>query len=186
MPCGKRVAPRTLLRFNSAAMSVITDPLFYAFAVPAVVFLGLSKGGFSGIGMVSTPLLAHHHVAARSRRDPAADHPRPGRGVGVGLSPRLGPLESEGDDPGLRGRRRHGLAARGLCVRRRDPAGGRADRARLRRLRVFPSHAAGRTAAAARMARRVLGRRCRASPRRSSRSAPRPTTPSCCRSGWRR
>jgi uncharacterized membrane protein YfcA len=39
-------------------MGVITDPLFYAFAVPAVVFLGLSKGGFSGIGMVSTPLLA--------------------------------------------------------------------------------------------------------------------------------
>jgi uncharacterized membrane protein YfcA len=39
-------------------MSVITDPLFYAFAVPAVVFLGLSKGGFSGIGMVSTPLVA--------------------------------------------------------------------------------------------------------------------------------
>jgi uncharacterized membrane protein YfcA len=39
-------------------MNVITDPLFYAFAVPAVVFLGLSKGGFSGIGMVSTPLLA--------------------------------------------------------------------------------------------------------------------------------
>jgi uncharacterized protein len=39
-------------------MTIITDPLFYAFAVPAVVFLGLSKGGFSGIGMVSTPLLA--------------------------------------------------------------------------------------------------------------------------------
>ena len=39
-------------------MSVITDPLFYACAVPAVVFLGLSKGGFSGIGMVATPLLA--------------------------------------------------------------------------------------------------------------------------------
>lgn len=39
-------------------MSIITDPLFYAFAVPAVVFLGLSKGGFSGIGMVSTPLVA--------------------------------------------------------------------------------------------------------------------------------
>ena len=30
----------------------------------------------------------------------------------------------------------------------------------------FPSHAAGRAAAAARLARRVLGRRCRASPRR--------------------
>jgi hypothetical protein len=39
-------------------MSIITDPLFYLAAVPAVVFLGLSKGGFSGIGMVSTPLLA--------------------------------------------------------------------------------------------------------------------------------
>lgn len=39
-------------------MMLITDPLFYAAAVPAVVFLGLSKGGFSGIGMVSTPLLA--------------------------------------------------------------------------------------------------------------------------------
>ena len=39
-------------------MTIITDPLFYAFAVPAVVFLGLSKGGFSGIGMVATPLLA--------------------------------------------------------------------------------------------------------------------------------
>ncbi|HXF89491.1 MAG TPA: sulfite exporter TauE/SafE family protein [Xanthobacteraceae bacterium] len=39
-------------------MTIITDPLFYLFAVPAVVMLGLSKGGFSGIGMVSTPLLA--------------------------------------------------------------------------------------------------------------------------------
>jgi uncharacterized membrane protein YfcA len=39
-------------------MGIITDPLFYVFAVPAVIFLGLSKGGFSGIGMVSTPLLA--------------------------------------------------------------------------------------------------------------------------------
>jgi len=39
-------------------MTIITDPLFYAFALPAVVFLGLSKGGFSGIGMVSTPLVA--------------------------------------------------------------------------------------------------------------------------------
>jgi uncharacterized membrane protein YfcA len=37
---------------------VITDPLFYLAAVPAVTFLGLGKGGFAGIGMVSTPLLA--------------------------------------------------------------------------------------------------------------------------------
>jgi uncharacterized membrane protein YfcA len=39
-------------------MTIITDPLFYLAAIPAVIFLGLSKGGFSGIGMVSTPLLA--------------------------------------------------------------------------------------------------------------------------------
>src|SRR5688572_7355439 len=40
------------------AMMLITDPLFWLLAVPSVVFLGLSKVGFSGIGMVSTPLLA--------------------------------------------------------------------------------------------------------------------------------
>jgi len=39
-------------------MTLIADPLFYVVAVPAVVFLGLAKGGFSGIGMVSTPMLA--------------------------------------------------------------------------------------------------------------------------------
>ncbi len=39
-------------------MTLITDPLFYVLAVPAVIFLGLSKGGFSGLGMVSGPLLA--------------------------------------------------------------------------------------------------------------------------------
>jgi uncharacterized membrane protein YfcA len=39
-------------------MTIITDPLFYLFAVPAVVILGISKGGFSGVGMIATPLLA--------------------------------------------------------------------------------------------------------------------------------
>jgi uncharacterized protein len=39
-------------------MNIITDPWFYVMAVPAVIMLGLSKGGFSGVGMVSTPLLA--------------------------------------------------------------------------------------------------------------------------------
>lgn len=37
---------------------MITDPLFYLVAIPAVTLLGLSKGGFAGIGMISTPLLA--------------------------------------------------------------------------------------------------------------------------------
>jgi uncharacterized membrane protein YfcA len=39
-------------------MTIITDPLFYLVAVPAVVALGLSKGGFSGLGMVAGPLVA--------------------------------------------------------------------------------------------------------------------------------
>lgn len=37
---------------------MITSPLFYAVAVPAVILVGLSKGGFSGIGLLSLPLMA--------------------------------------------------------------------------------------------------------------------------------
>ena len=37
---------------------MITDPLFYAAAVPAVILLGLAKGGFSGLGALSLPLMA--------------------------------------------------------------------------------------------------------------------------------
>ena len=39
-------------------MTVISDPLFYLLAIPAVVALGLSKGGFAGVGQMATPLLA--------------------------------------------------------------------------------------------------------------------------------
>ncbi len=39
-------------------MTIITDPLFYALAVPAVVVLGLSKGGFSGVGQMALPIMA--------------------------------------------------------------------------------------------------------------------------------
>jgi uncharacterized protein len=37
---------------------VITDPIFYALALPAVTCLGLGKGGFAGIGMMAAPMLA--------------------------------------------------------------------------------------------------------------------------------
>jgi uncharacterized membrane protein YfcA len=37
---------------------VISDPFFYLLASPAVTALGLAKGGFTGLGMISTPLLA--------------------------------------------------------------------------------------------------------------------------------
>src|SRR6266508_2526147 len=39
-------------------MTIITDPLFYLLAIPAIVALGLGKGGFAGVGRISTPLLA--------------------------------------------------------------------------------------------------------------------------------
>jgi uncharacterized membrane protein YfcA len=39
-------------------MTIITDPLFYLLALPAVVALGLSKGGFAGVGQMATPMLA--------------------------------------------------------------------------------------------------------------------------------
>lgn len=37
---------------------MILDPIFYFAAVPAVILCGLSKGGFSGVAILSTPLLA--------------------------------------------------------------------------------------------------------------------------------
>jgi uncharacterized membrane protein YfcA len=37
---------------------VPTDPIFYLTAVVAVTFLGLAKGGFTGVGMIATPLLS--------------------------------------------------------------------------------------------------------------------------------
>jgi uncharacterized membrane protein YfcA len=52
-----------LLRFDpplpsAAGMTIITDPLFYLLAIPAILALGLGKGGFAGLGMISAPLLA--------------------------------------------------------------------------------------------------------------------------------
>jgi hypothetical protein len=37
---------------------IIADPYFYLLAIPAVIALGLSKGGFSGVGTIAAPLLA--------------------------------------------------------------------------------------------------------------------------------
>ena len=37
---------------------MITDPVFYAAAIPAVIILGLSKGGFTGFGALAMPIIA--------------------------------------------------------------------------------------------------------------------------------
>jgi uncharacterized protein len=39
-------------------MSLLTDPLFYATALPAVTLYGLSKGGFAGVSLLSLPLMS--------------------------------------------------------------------------------------------------------------------------------
>jgi uncharacterized protein len=45
--------------FDAAAWPVITDPWFYAVAVPAVLLMGVSKSGFaSGFGALAVPMLA--------------------------------------------------------------------------------------------------------------------------------
>ena len=36
---------------------MITDPAFYAVAIPAVILLGLAKGGFSGLGILAVPMI---------------------------------------------------------------------------------------------------------------------------------
>lgn len=36
---------------------MLNDPLFYLAAIPAVILLGLAKGGFSGIGVLAVPLM---------------------------------------------------------------------------------------------------------------------------------
>ena len=43
---------------SNLVQSVITDPWFYLLAIPAVTVLGLGKGGFAGLGMIATPMLA--------------------------------------------------------------------------------------------------------------------------------
>jgi hypothetical protein len=36
---------------------MLTDPWFYLAAIPAVILLGLAKGGFAGLGMLAVPLM---------------------------------------------------------------------------------------------------------------------------------
>src|SRR5215213_10633517 len=58
-----RLARRSMLCSNrlpaaNAQPAVFTDPLFLAVTFMAVLLVGLAKGGFSGVGMAATPLLA--------------------------------------------------------------------------------------------------------------------------------
>jgi len=48
--------------------AVISDPLFYLAAIPAVFLMGLAKGGFAGLGLIAIPLLAL--VVSRLKQQP--------------------------------------------------------------------------------------------------------------------
>jgi uncharacterized protein len=54
----RRFSPHGGERARKNPVTIITDPLFYLLALPAVVALGLSKGGFAGAGQIATPMLA--------------------------------------------------------------------------------------------------------------------------------
>jgi uncharacterized membrane protein YfcA len=68
-PCGKTLARGAALGFDRKLRAshhpsfrdlptVIADPLFYLLAVLAVILLGLSKGGFFGLGVMALPLMS--------------------------------------------------------------------------------------------------------------------------------
>ena len=65
-------------------MHLPTDPLFWIVAAIAVTLLGLAKGGFTGVGMVATPMLALIIPPLQAVADHAADPAAAGRDLGAG------------------------------------------------------------------------------------------------------
>ena len=49
---------RNRVPLRSYPLQIPTDPLFWIVAAIAVTLVGLAKGGFTGVGMVGTPMLA--------------------------------------------------------------------------------------------------------------------------------
>jgi hypothetical protein len=37
---------------------MLENPLFWVVAIPAITIVGISKGGFAGLGVLGTPILA--------------------------------------------------------------------------------------------------------------------------------
>ena len=71
---------------------LLTDPWFYAAALPAVILVGLSKGGFGGaMGFVGVPLMALVMPPGAGGGDPVADPGADGHGVAVDLARHLRP-----------------------------------------------------------------------------------------------
>ena len=122
---------------------------FYLVAVPAVILLGLSKGGFHRLELARDADAVAGHLAGQGGGDRAAHPHRAGLGQRLGLPPRLFAAQPRDPHPLVDDRRRRRLAARGAGQRGRGEARGRAHLDRLRRL-----HAGRATGSAARRSRR--------------------------------
>ena len=153
---GRRVSALYGRGAHLHCMTIITDPLFYLLAVPAIAALGLGKGGFAGVGMISTPLLALTVPPLQAAaillpillcQDAISVWVYRREWSAWNLKVLL---------PGRGGRRRRGLAVRRLCAERLCGDRGRRDRRLLRALHWFAQRA-GAAAAAERGGRRVLG-----------------------------
>ena len=62
---------------------------FYLIAVPAVIVLGLSKGGFTGLSSLAMPMMSLVDLASQGRCDYAAGAHRAGLGERLGVPARL-------------------------------------------------------------------------------------------------
>ena len=76
---------------------MFTDPLFPVTAIAAVLLVGLAKGGFSGIGMAATPLLALTMPPLQALAILLPILMMQDVDLGLVVPPRLGRLEPEGD-----------------------------------------------------------------------------------------
>jgi hypothetical protein len=94
---------------------MITDPVFYALAVAAVILIGLSKGGFGGaLALLGVPMVALGNPARSGRRDLPAHSGGHGPGRALCLARRLRPAH-----PGDHAARRLAIGiADGLANRR--------------------------------------------------------------------
>ena len=88
-----------------------------------MILLGLSKGGFAGLGVLGMPLMALAIPPVQAAADHAADPDRPGHGQRLGLPPGTGPPQPGDPAAGGGGRDRPGLPARRTGAGRGGGAG---------------------------------------------------------------
>src|SRR5271166_6886649 len=95
---------------------------FYLIAVPAVIVLGLSKGGFTGLSSLAMPMLSRVTSPDQGRGDRPAGPDRAGLGERLGVPARLFAAEPHHPRPVVDDRHRSGLSARGAGQRGCGPA----------------------------------------------------------------